>query len=296
MISMIIAVNIWLSGFLQPFTGHLLDRYGPKWIFIVSMSTFGIGIGLISLTQSFGFHLALFMAIVVAAAMAGSSNSMTNALVAKWFPSRQRGLAIGINNAGSAVGQLTLVWLTTLMLQVSGWRSSPHLSRLGHRGGHRPSHLFTAATNPRAERGQRRLPRTSPTALGPHWPPSGGQRHSTPHPLWLINAGYFVCGMTGITLCHPPDPICHRSGLFPHRPRPRRLGFCRYVAPRAHCFQATPQIFGAAKNIMALAYFVRGLGFVILLSWRHEFSLYIFAVLGGLSWLATPVSVMGPYQ
>ncbi len=43
---------------------------------------------------------------------------------------------------------------------------------------------------------------------------------------------------------------------------------------------------------MALAYFVRGIAFVILLTCRHEFSLYIFAILGGLSWLATPVSVM----
>ena len=46
------------------------------------------------------------------------------------------------------------------------------------------------------------------------------------------------------------------------------------------------------KNILALAYLVRGIGFLILLSWRHEFALYVFAVLGGLSWLATPVSVM----
>jgi predicted MFS family arabinose efflux permease len=32
--------------------------------------------------------------------------------------------------------------------------------------------------------------------------------------------------------------------------------------------------------------------FALLLLWHHELALYIFAVLGGLSWLATPPSVM----
>jgi MFS family permease len=46
------------------------------------------------------------------------------------------------------------------------------------------------------------------------------------------------------------------------------------------------------KNVLALAYLTRGGAFALLLLWRHELALYVFAVLGGLSWLATPPSVM----
>ncbi|MEE9146514.1 MAG: MFS transporter, partial [Candidatus Tectomicrobia bacterium] len=31
-ISMVIAINMWLSGLLQPFAGYVMDRYGAKWL------------------------------------------------------------------------------------------------------------------------------------------------------------------------------------------------------------------------------------------------------------------------
>lgn len=287
-ISMIIAINIWLSGFLQPFTGHLMDRYGPKWIFLISMSTFGIGIGLISLTQSFGYLLLIY-GIVVAAAMAGSSNSLTNALVAKCFPSHQRGFAIGINNAGSAIGQLTLVWFTTLMLQVSGWRSSHVYLGLAIVVITAPltfliPRRLQSAGSVSAARGQA-PPRPAPLATE-RWTEA-----LTTSPLWLINAGYFVCGMTVALYITHLIPFATDRGYSPTAAASAfgLLSICSAAGSLLSGY--TSDIWGR-KNIMALAYLVRGLGFVILLSWRHEFSLYVFAILGGLSWLATPVSVM----
>jgi MFS family permease len=32
-ISLIAAMNLWVSGLLQPFTGHIMDRFGAKWLF-----------------------------------------------------------------------------------------------------------------------------------------------------------------------------------------------------------------------------------------------------------------------
>ena len=288
MISMAIAVNIWLSGFLQPFTGHIMDRYGPKWLFIASLSTFGIGIALLSTTQSFGFFLIVY-GVMVAVAMAGSSNSLTNALVAKSFPSRQRGLAIGINNAGSAVGQLTLVWFSTLMLQYSGWRSSHIYLGLA----------IIVVTVPLALLIPRRSqPASAPGAPGGQTPPRQAplaterwtQALNT-SPLWLINAGYFVCGMTVALYIAHLIPFATDQGYSPQAAASAfgLLSVCSAIGSLLSGYAS--DIWGR-KNIMALAYFVRGLGFVILLGWRHEFSLYVFAILGGLSWLATPVSVM----
>ena len=42
------------------------------------------------------------------------------------------------------------------------------------------------------------------------------------------------------------------------------------------------------KNVLALAYLARAGAFVVLLLWQPEMALYVLAVVGGLSWLATP--------
>jgi MFS family permease len=45
------------------------------------------------------------------------------------------------------------------------------------------------------------------------------------------------------------------------------------------------------KNVLGVAYAVRGVAFATLLLWNHWLALYVFAIVGGLSWLATPPSV-----
>ncbi len=288
MFSMVLAVNIWLSGLLQPFTGYVMDRYGPKWLFIASTATLGLGVALISSTQSFFYFLFIY-GIVIAVATACSSPSLTNALVAKWFPSHRRGLAIGMNNAGSAMGQLTLVWFTTVMLQASGWRFSHVLLGLSIAVIAVPlTCLIPRQSRPAGGASAARQQAALPLA------PLATERWTealNTSPLWLINAGYFVCGMT-VSLYS-----------FHFIPFATDRGFSEVTAAFAFmlltvCSAIGSLLAGAAsdhfgrKNILALAYLVRGIGFLILLSWRHEFALYVFAVLGGLSWLATPVSVM----
>jgi MFS family permease len=288
MISRAIAVNIWLSGLLQPFAGYAMDRYGAKWIFIVSTATFGLGVGLISLTQSFIYFLFIY-GVVLAVATAGSSPSMTNALIAKWFPSRRRGLAIGINNAGSALGQLTLVWFATLMLQVNGWRSS---------------HLFlglaiAVITVPLTFLIPRRLQRANNAPAAPGQAESMRAPLATERwaealnssPLWLINAGYFVCGMTVALFTVHLIPFATDRGYSPTAAA-FAFGLLAVCSAIGSLLSGTASDRLGRKNIMALAYLVRGIGFMVLLSWRHEFALYVFAVLGGLSWLATPITVM----
>ncbi|MCZ6873382.1 MAG: MFS transporter [bacterium] len=263
-----------------------LQQNTYRWLFIVSTARFGVG--WIGLTQSVGYLLLIY-GVILGFATAGSSNSVTNALVAKWFPAHRRGLAIGINNAGAALGQLTLVWISTLMSQMNGWRSShiylglaivvitvPMTCLIPRRS--------QQAANALASTGQA-APARAPLATQ-RWPEALNSS-----PLWLMNAGYFVCGMT---------VVLYYTHLIPFA---TDRGFSQTAAASAFGLLAVCSAIGSLlagvasdrlgrKNIMALAYLVRGIGFVILLTWRHELALYVFAILGGLSWLATPVSVM----
>ncbi len=103
-LSMVAAVNIWLGGFMTPFIGYVMDRHGARWLFIVSSVVFGVGFGLIGLSNSVAYLLVVY-GFVLALAMAGTSVALCNALVAQWFPAHRRGMALGINNSAMAVGQ-----------------------------------------------------------------------------------------------------------------------------------------------------------------------------------------------
>jgi MFS family permease len=243
---------------------------------------------LISLTQSFAYLLLIY-GVVLAVATAGSSVSLTNALGAKWFPAHRRGLAIGINNAGSAMGQLTLVWVSTLMLQVSGWRSSHIYLGLAMLMITVPLTFLIPRRSPQAE-GARATPGRPASRREPLATKNWSEALNS-SPLWLMNAGYFVCGMTVSLFYTHLIPFATDRGYSPTAAASAfgLLAICSAIGSLASGV-ASDRL--GRKNIMALAYLVRGIAFVILLTWRHELALYVFAILGGLSWLATPVAVM----
>jgi MFS family permease len=286
-ISFVVAVNLWISGLLQPFTGHLMDRFGARWLFAISVTVYGVGVALIGFTNSFAYLLVIY-GIIVGAANAGSSMSLTNALLAQWFRD-WRAFAMSINNASAAVGQLVLVYVSYLLLESSGWR---------------PSHVYLgmavlALTVPIAFLVPRRGPQSSATpdatsryqaAQGPLETTSWA-RALCSAPLWQLNGGYFVCGMTVALFSVHLIPFATDHGFSPE------------AAAKAFGLMAMLSIVGSLlsgalsdrlgrKNILALAYLLRGGAFAVLLFWHHELALYVFAIIGGLSWLATPPSVI----
>jgi MFS family permease len=286
-ISLIIAINIWIGGLLQPFVGNVMDRFGARWLFTVSVAIFGLGVALISLTSSVGYLLLVY-GIVMAVATAGCSISMGNALVAQWFPARRRGLAIGINNMGSAVGQLSLVSLSAYLLASSGWRTSHvYLGVVVVLLAVPMALLIPRHRSPTGEEsgGTTR----KPVAQGPlavtHW--SEAIRSV---PLWQLNAGYFVCGMTVALYYTHLIPFATDRG---YSSATAVTTFSLLVACSAIGALAAGALSDriGRKNVLALGYFVRGLAYAVLLFWHQEIALYVFAVLGGLSWLATPGSV-----
>jgi MFS family permease len=286
-ISFVVAVNLWISGLLQPFTGHLMDRFGAKWLFAISVTAYGLGVALIGFTSGFAYLLIVY-GIVLGAATAGASISLTNALLAQWFR-EWRALAMSINNASAALGQLFLIYISVLLLQSFGWRVS-HLY-LGT--------AVLAVTIPMALVMPRRAVASVGKAAG------AGRQHAVQGPLetsswskalcsaplWQLNAGYFVCGMTVSLFTVHLIPFATDRGFSPE------------AAAKAFGLMATVSVAGSLlsgalsdrigrKDILALAYLTRGGAFALLLLWHHELALYVFAVIGGLSWLATPPSVI----
>lgn len=285
-LSMLVAVNIWLGGFLQPFVGYVMDRYGVKWLFIISTVVFGVGVGLLSLTQSVGYFLVIY-GLVLSVAMAGASISLCNALVAQWFPAHRRGLALGINNSAMALGQLCLVWVSAQMLQAVGWRTS-HIY-LGI--------MALAVAVPMACLIPRRRQQATGQSTGGEQPAARGPLESDrwrdalrSSPLWQINGSYFVCGMTVALYFTHLIPFATDRG-FSTQTAARAFGVLSVCAVVGALLSGAVSDRLGRKNVMGLAYAVRAVAFALLLFWHHELALYAFAVLAGFSWLATPTAV-----
>jgi len=286
-ISFVVAVNLWISGLLQPFTGHLMDRFGARWLFASSVTVYGLGVVLIGFTNSFAYLLVIY-GIVVGAANAGSSISLTNALLAHWFHD-WRALAMSINNAGAAVGQLVLVYVSYLLLESSGWRLSHVYLGMAVLVVTVPIAFLIPRSRPQSSASPGAATRQQ-AAQGPLETTSWSKALCSA-PLWQLNGGYFVCGMTVALFSVHLIPFATDRGFSPE------------AAAKAFGLMATLSVVGSLlsgalsdrvgrKNILALAYLIRGIAFALLLLWHHELALYIFAIIGGLSWLATPPSVI----
>jgi MFS family permease len=286
-ISFVVAVNLWISGLLQPFTGHVMDRFGARGLFVISVTVYGLGVALIGFTTNFAYLLVIY-GIIVGAANAGSSMSLTNALLAQWFRD-WRALAMSINNASAAIGQLALVYISYLLLEASGWRLS-HVY-LGM--------AVLAATIPMAFM----VPRRGPQSSGPSGAAARQQAGQGPlettswskalcsAPLWQLNGGYFVCGMTVSLFSVHLIPFATDHGFSPETAA-KAFGLMAILSVVGSLLSGVLSDRVGRKNVLALAYLIRGGAFALLLLWHHELALYVFAVIGGLSWLATPPSVM----
>jgi MFS family permease len=287
-ISFIVAANIWLSGLLQPFAGYTMDRFGARGLFTVGVALYGLGIGLIGLTQSV-WYLFVIYGVLVGAASAGASMSLTNALLAQWFKN-WRALAMSINNAGGAVGTLFLVGtMSPWLLSSFGWRLS---------------HIFLGAAvllvaTPLALC----IPRRRAASEG--GPTPAGLQH-TVHgpletqswaaalrsaPLWQLNGSYFVCGMTVSLFSIHLIPFATDRG-FTLETAAHAFGLMALCSVAGSLLSGVISDRLGRKNVLALAYLIRAGTFAQLLLWHHEMALYVFAVVGGLVWLATPPSTM----
>lgn len=286
-ISFIAAINLWLSGIMQPFTGHIMDRFGAKWLFTASVALYSLGVILVGFTYSSWYLIAVY-GVLLGTATAGSSISLSNALVARWFPAERRAFAISLNNAAVALGRLFLVYLSFHALGLFGWRWSHIYLGLAMLIVTVPVALLLPRSHTSGGSGGG-AGRVQADVRGPlevqQW-----RTALRSWPLWQLMGGYFVCGMT-VNLDLHFIPFATDRG-YPQGSAAAAQGFMAAVSFVGSLLAGVVSDRMGRKNVLALAYAMRAVGFATLLLWHDWMALYVFAILGGLSWLATPPSVM----
>ncbi len=115
-------LNAVFFALAMSLAGKLYDRYGPRWVILVS--TVLLGAGYICTSQVYSlwqFHL--FYGVLTAVGIGGASVPLIAALMSKWFASR-RGLAISLALSGNCLGQFVLVPIINWFVLAYGWRFS----------------------------------------------------------------------------------------------------------------------------------------------------------------------------
>jgi MFS family permease len=180
-------------------TGRLYDRYGPKWVIVVSTILFSAGYALMATMQSL-WQFLLYYGVLSAAGLGGITVPLFGSLIGHWFE-RRRGLAVSLALAGGCLGQFFLVPVFSDMVLTSGWRTTNlwiavlslavnlPLTFAIVRGD--PKRLGLEPYGAEAAREARRVTPTSSTAA-----PGGlalGEAMRT-RSLWLFTVVMFVCG------------------------------------------------------------------------------------------------------
>ena len=101
------------------FGGALADRYGPRRLAAIATGAWSVMTGLIGLVQGFGSLLAC--RILLGAFELGATPSWAKA-TSRWFPERERGLAVSIYDNGIRFGGFLAVPIMAALIGLFGWR------------------------------------------------------------------------------------------------------------------------------------------------------------------------------
>jgi MFS transporter, ACS family, hexuronate transporter len=119
--SMLTATFLWTYAAAYFFSGYIVDRLGTRRSYLVFASGWSVANMLHAFARSFA-GLAVCRALL--AVMEPANFPAGIKAVSEWFPVRERALAIGIFNSGTAFGNALAAPVTAFLTLRYGWRSA----------------------------------------------------------------------------------------------------------------------------------------------------------------------------
>lgn len=290
-ISLAAGVGALTNGVSQPFLGWLTDRLGGRPVVLASFCVMGLAtVGVASISSVLG--LMVLYGLFISFASGGISPSTTGVIVARWFE-RRRGVAMSVLVSGGSVGGLILVpFLSYLLVQV-GWETTWILTGLIALFIGVPLMMIVVRSKPTDMGleidGKEPLSKEASNAaeqpIGPQFVDRWFLALSS-GPIWQLSFAYFVCGVTTTSIA---------------------VHFVRWAISEGITMGTAALAFGLLsginaagvlvigvlsdriqrKTLLGAVYLVRGLAFLALVFLSGPVALWAFAVIGGISWLAT---------
>ncbi|HZR98158.1 MAG TPA: MFS transporter [Chloroflexota bacterium] len=286
-ISGVAALSLLCFGVAQPLIGRLIDRYGPRGVLAGSLLALGVGVFATASIQQL-WQLYLAYGVLVSLAAGGPSMATISAVAARWFETR-RGLVIGLVMSGVSVGQVVLIPLAMWLTASFGWRTGyVALGAVVCLVALPVVWLFVR--NDPASIGSLPFgarPNKAGAAAGDAEPAVGVLGAVRTLPFWLLAGSYFVCGYStsGLVDTHVV-PYAIEHGV-PNMAAASALGLMGAVNTLGAIAAGYVADRYGRRNPLAATYFVRGLALLWLLTVHDAAALHVFAIVFGLTYIAT---------
>jgi MFS family permease len=281
-VSLAISLGLILYGLAAPFSGKLIDRYGPRLVATAGMVITAAAMFLSAVSRN-ALQLNLFFGVLsgVGTGLIGSVLGAT--LANRWFVKR-RGLVIGIFGAAVSAGQLVFLPVLASLSISQGWRSTSAWIAAAVAVVAIPVVLFVR--NDPAAMGIGPYGSSQPIPI-PAPEPQIMRRAIRSTDFWLLVGTFGICGLTsnGIIGTHF---IAHAV----------EHGFTATIAAGSLAVMGAFNFAGTIasgwltdrfdpRRLLLIYYGFRGISLLMLPALHDQLGLMAFAVLFGLDYIAT---------
>ena len=282
LLAAIIAIGMLCYGLAMPLAGYLVGRFGTRFVLMLGTA---IVCGSVVWTVNARTPLSFLMAfgVLMSVGLGFTSPVALTPVISRWF-TRQRGMALFFLSTGSMAGMAVMTPVLAFGIESMGWRWTLLAFALALAALTVPVALWVirdqapADADLRAEDLAAQGGRTTAPATNLKL-----REVLRTAPFWQVFLGLFACGFSMNLLGTHGMPMLMDHG-FDATHSSLGIGTIGFVA-----------IFGTLvlgrfadrlprRNILAVIYAVRGLGFFALVLVGTHFELYLAATIGGLVW------------
>ena len=290
-ITRVLSLGIFVGALSFIVMGYLYDKYGGRRVISVALIMVGISVFLLSRVNSI-FGLILIYGILGSFASSGASFVTIHSLLAKWFY-RRRGLAMSLSAAGGSIGPLLFAPFCAFLIEASDWRTAflfiggmvlfigAPLSALFLRD----DPLGQIPDSERDDPGIQEKEEVQVEMEGPLFTSRWKQALST-SPFWQLSAAYLVCGITTNIISVHFVPFAEDQGV-PKITAATIFGIMMGLNSVGVISAGILSQKFSQHKVLGFTYALRGIAYIALLTIGGTTGLWAFALIAGMSWIAT---------
>ncbi|TKC88454.1 MFS transporter [Trinickia terrae] len=282
LLSAIVAVGMLSYGIAMPLAGYLVAKLQTRTVLLTGTAIVvlsAIGSVFSRNPMSFGF----FYGIAMSMGLGLCSPVALTPIISKWF-TRRRGMALFFLATGAMAGIAVMTPLFMVLIEHIGWRNTILCYASFSALVNVPISIFIMKDKAPPETDQLAgQQEKSQATSAPITIPMSIRDVLRTAPFWQIAIGLFVCGISMNLLGTHAVPMLMDHG-FGATVSSLSVGLIGLVAIFSTLLLGQLSDRVERRDILALIYLVRGLGFVALVAVHTPGELYAAAAIGGLAW------------